>query len=122
MFLMPETHVEEQDVQHRRLKYEVSPRYSGQHRNRQNNGTHIEGQRIGILHQRTAPPTEIVTETLRHRLGKPPANLGDEALESRRHLFLRTGITDVEEQKQLLQAISLPAESTIGLALSLIHI
>ena len=58
------THVEIEGGQHSQLKEEVQPRFVNQTADIQSDGACIEGQDVGILHQRQTALSELIADVL----------------------------------------------------------
>ena len=65
-------------------------------------GPQVEGEQVGVLHQRQGAPTEIITQRLRHVLGIGPTafHLVEEALELRRALLLTVTVVRIVKIEQ----------------------
>ena len=62
--LVTHYHVNQQDIEHHDLKGEVEPWHIYQHSNKACDDACVEGQDVGVLHQRQTQLAEVVTEVL----------------------------------------------------------
>ena len=110
-------HVDEQQVQHHDLKGEIQPRHIDNHRNKAGDDACVEGQDVGILHQRQTQATEVVAELLAGSLAaKALLDGGTQALHVGRHALLVGGVATIEEQRHLAPEVASPRQVVILLA------
>ena len=62
--LVTHDHVNQQDIEHHDLKGEIEPRHIYQHCDKACDDAGVEGQDVGVLHQRQTQLAEVVTEVL----------------------------------------------------------
>ena len=74
-------HIEIEDRQGREFEEQVEPRFVYEARDIHSNGTGVEREDVGILHQREAVASELVADMLRYVVAKSGFQFGHELLE-----------------------------------------
>ena len=105
-------HIDIHRLEGRYLQQGIDPRTIQQAGDIKDDGTCIEGQQVGVFHQRSAPPQELFADLLR-RLLMPS---GKEPLEFRRAPLLASaivGIIEVEHSCKKMTLWELFIDSTL---------
>ena len=107
-FLVLVSHVYKQCHEYHKFKEQVEPQLPYEHHETEGNGTRVEGEYVGILHERQTAGAELLTE----RVGDGGAVFFihhlDEALELGGHALLIVDICDVCVEEYLPEEIAFP--------------
>ena len=103
-------HVDIEHHHHRDLKRRIQPGLSYQQGEVQDDGTRIEGQDIGILHQRQTALTEIGTQLSRNFPSETGIHSRLETLETGTLLFLGMGIVPIEIEEEFPGTVLFPGQ------------
>ena len=108
-------HVNQQDIEHHYLKDEVEPGHIAQDCDEAGEDAGIEGEDVGVLHQRQAEFAEVVAEVLLGHsiLAVALVDCGTQALHVGCHSLLVGGITQIEEQGQFAPEVPAPLQLAI---------
>ena len=112
---MAQYHVDEQEVQNHDLEDKVEPGHIAEDCNEAGDDAGVEGEDVGVLHQRQAELTKVIAEVL---LGDTVLAIaldegGTQALHLWRQALLIGGIATVEEQGHLAPQVPAPLQLAV---------
>ena len=112
---MAADHVNQQDVEYHDLEDEIQPGHIADHCDKAGDDAGVEGENVGVLHQRQAELAEVIAEFLAGHAVLTVFLIqgGTQALHLGRQALLVGGIAAIEEQRQLAPEVPAPLQLMI---------